>query len=79
MSQRATPRVNASVILSVLIGGRTIITRVFAYGKSQVKVSSQAETQQAGCKSLKVSLACRMHIFHVCKFVYRIHDLHSEM
>jgi len=30
--------------------GHTIIMRVFAYGKSQVKVSSQTETQQAACK-----------------------------
>jgi len=50
VSQRWPPRVNASVNQSVLTGSRTIITRVFAYGNSQVKLSSQTETQQAGCK-----------------------------
>ena len=40
MSQRVPPRVNASVSQSVLTGSHTIITRVFAYGKSQVRVSS---------------------------------------
>jgi len=33
-----TWRVKASFNQSVLTGGHTIITRVFAYGKSQVKV-----------------------------------------
>ena len=45
-----TPRVNASANQSVLIVSCTIITRVFAYGKSQVELSSQTETQQTGCK-----------------------------
>jgi len=38
VSQRETPRVNASVSQSVLTGSPTIITRVFAYGKSQASV-----------------------------------------
>jgi len=42
--------VNASINHSVLTGSRTIIMRVFAYGNSQVKLSSQTEIQQAGCK-----------------------------
>jgi hypothetical protein len=47
---KGPPREDASINQSVFTGSRTIITRVFAYGKSQVKLSSQTETQQAGCK-----------------------------
>ena len=79
MSQRVPPRMNPPVNQSVLTGCRTIITRVFAYGKSQVKVSSQTETQQAGCKVAQREPIMQDAYFSCVRVLYRIHDLHGEM